>query len=304
MTLLLVVMLNYAYVNLKQTSNEIDVYKDMPETIQVCNVGSSHGKNSFNYSEWKEKLGCFNFALTSQRFQYDYRLLYNYSDRLEEGAVVFIPFSYFSLWGENDEERFDFESMNNRYYSILPPELIIRYDPWVDVCQHYLPILSAYDDVIDVFKDTAFGNGDSQSFGDNTINYETDVLTQYNGQIMGNRDENGRLMLNEERVEALYDIINLCKEKKVRPILITTPLTKLFTDYVDENNPEFLEEFYQTIEAICDDMGVEYYDYSRDLRICDNLDYFIDAHHLNEQGAVVFTNIVMKEIVSKYYDIK
>lgn len=73
---------------------------------------------------------------------------------------------------------------------------------------------------------------------------------------------------NKERLEALYDIIKLCKNKNAKVILITTPLTDTLTDMIKERNPEYLEEFYATVENIADEQGVEYYDYAMDEVIC------------------------------------
>lgn len=292
----LISLINMIYVSLKTTEVEIDKFEKMPEVIEVCNLGSSHGKNSFIYDDWLAKKRCFNFGLTSQRYQYDYKLLLNYSDRLAENAVVFIPFSYFSIYGNGEDE--EFESRNNRYYKILPPELIVNYDPWVDICEHYLPVLSAYDDLIDVFKDAVVGDGGGNSFVDDGKDIQQDTIEQFDGQIKSSEDENGVPIVDEERLEALYDIIELCNSKGVRAILITTPLTRCFTDYVKENDPYFLKKFYEDAESIVNSTGIEYYDYSCDDRFADDESLFIDSHHLNNEGGKKFTAIVMEEIIN------
>ena len=294
-TIALVFIINLIYVTLKTTEVETDKFESMPEVIEVCNLGSSHGKNSFIYDDWQDKKGCFNFGLTSQRYQYDYRLLLNYSDRLAEDAVVFIPFSYFSIYGNGEDD--EFESRNNRYYKILPPELIVDYDPWVDICEHYLPVLSAYDDLIDVLKDAVVGDGGGNSFAEDIKDIQQDTIEQFNGQIKANEDENGAPIVDEERLEALYNIIELCNSKGVRAILITTPLTRCFTDYVKENDPNFLKKFYEDAMNIANSTGIEYYDYSCDDRFVDDEKLFIDAHHLNREGGKIFTKIIMEEVV-------
>ena len=42
--------------------------------IQICNIGSSHGEYAFYYEDLSENSGyeCFNFAMASQTFDYDY----------------------------------------------------------------------------------------------------------------------------------------------------------------------------------------------------------------------------------------
>ena len=302
-SVMLLLGINAAYVYLDHEEVETDKFMDIKSGIKVCNVGSSHGKNSFIYDEWNDEINCFNFGLTAQRYQYDYRLLENYSGYLDENAVVLIPFSYFSLWGENDEEADDFKSMNNRYYKILPPEYIIDYDLWVDICQHYIPVLSAYDKVIDVFKDAVAGDGKNEAFYDTSIDLNKDAIDSYESQIAKNKDEKGNMMQNPEREQALYDLIDYCKKNGYRPILITTPLSDIYVEYVQKTDPEFVKYFYEAVEKIAKKAQIEYYDYSSDERLCHNHEYYIDAHHLNPEGGKLFTDIVMNEVVLKYVDV-
>lgn len=298
--LLLLLGVNAAFVRLDKEETETDKFREIRSGIKVCNVGSSHGKNSLIYDDWQDTVTCFNFGLTAQRFQYDYRLIEYYSDYIDEGAVVLIPFSYFSLWGTKDEELEDFGSMNNRYYKILSPEYIINYDPWVDVCQHYLPVLSAYDKVIDVFKDALVGEGSNEAFYDTDIDFYKDAEESYEGQIGKYINPDGSRMLNTEREEALYELIDYCKEKGYHPVLITTPFTDIYVEYVQNKDPEFVEIFYEKAEEIAKKAQIGYYDYSADERLFHNHEYYIDAHHLNEEGGKIFTDMVMKEVVSKY----
>ena len=301
LSILGVVGINYIYLHCNRSESEIDKFAEMPETIEVCNVGSSHGKNSFLYDDYIDEINCFNFGLTSQRYQYDYRLVKAYADRMDEGAIVFIPFSYFSLWGTPDEERDDFKSMNNRYYKILPPELIMEYDPWVDVCEHYLPVLSAYDELIDAIKDTLFGDGNNSTYNNEQIDFDKAVEDAYKAQVLEYRNADGTRVLNNDRVEALEDLIELCKKSNLKPILITTPVLKEFHDVINERNPEFLEEFYEAVYEISERTDTEYWDYSMDSRISGNKEYFIDAHHLNKDGAKLFTSIIFDEIKRLQY---
>ena len=47
---------------------------------------------------------------------------------------------------------------------------------------------------------------------------------------------------------------------------------------------------------IANDTSVNYYDYSHDDRFYNNLDYFSDSDHLNEEGAAYFTDILWNEV--------
>ena len=56
---------------------EVNKFNFVPEGIQIANMGSSHGDAAFNWdSLTKERnFKCFNFALASQPYKYDYALL-------------------------------------------------------------------------------------------------------------------------------------------------------------------------------------------------------------------------------------
>ena len=52
--------------------------KNVPDKIEICNVGNSHGYYGFNYEEYENKNVCFNFSLPSQSMSYNYLILENY----------------------------------------------------------------------------------------------------------------------------------------------------------------------------------------------------------------------------------
>ncbi|MBQ7666042.1 MAG: hypothetical protein IJS42_04940, partial [Synergistaceae bacterium] len=103
-------------------------FRDMPERIQICNLGSSHGECSFYYDGVSNKFSCFNFGLSAQTLMYDYRILQHYVNHINEGGIVFIVISYFSFFGGPETEAENFIAWNNRYYTILPSRLIKNYD--------------------------------------------------------------------------------------------------------------------------------------------------------------------------------
>ena len=75
--------------------------------------------------------------------------------------------------------------------------------------------------------------------------------------------------------------------------MITTPYTQYYNQYV---SADFLYEFYSKIQDIAVEYNITYYDYSHDERYQTNLQYFGDADHLNEEGAVYFTEMLTSEI--------
>ena len=105
--------------------------------------------------------------------------------------------------------------------------------------------------------------------------------------------ENKEEYFEEDKKQLLIDLITLCKENNIVPVLITTPFTVYYNQYVPA---DFLYEFYTVINEIALEYGVSYYDYSHDERFQTNLKYFGDADHLNPDGAVYFTSLLTEEV--------
>lgn len=105
--------------------------------------------------------------------------------------------------------------------------------------------------------------------------------------------ENKEEYFEEDKKQNLIDLIALCKERNITPVLITTPYTVYYNQYV---SADFLYEFYSVINEIALEYGVSYYDYSHDERFQTNLKYFGDADHLNPDGAVYFTALLTEEV--------
>lgn len=257
--------------------------------VNIGNLGSSHGAYDFSYDNIMSKgYTCFNFANTSQSYNYDYAVLQEYGHYMTSGSVLFIPVSYFSFNNEvtNSTEA---EAMSIRYYHFLSPKNIPDYDLYVDIVTTKLPILSAGEDILQLFPDlnTAL-TAHAANEGVDVEEFARRARDRYSRHF-DNKDE----YFLPERIEELYDIIDYCKDNDITPVLITTPFSKY---YVDPVSQDFLQEFYATINKVANDTDVNYYDYSHDERFYDNLEYFSDSDHLNETGALYFTDILWDEV--------
>ena len=240
--------------------------------VHIGNLGSSHGAYDFVYDDIMARgYVCFNFANTSQSYNYDYAILQQFGQYMVDGSVLFIPVSYFSF---NNEvvNRSEAEAMSVRYYHFLSPENIPDYDPYVDIITNRLPILSAGEDILKLFPNLS------------------PVLA---GERYSRHFDKKEEYFMPERIEELRAIIAYCQEHKITPVLITTPFSKYYTDLVSQ---EFLQEFRSTVDNIASDTGVVYYDYSFDERFRENLQYFSDSDHLNPEGAAYFMSILWNEL--------
>ena len=277
----------------------------IPDGIQICNFGSSHGQRGFNYEDFRGKYVCCNFSMTAQALIYDSKLLMHYKGKLKQGAYVFIVVSYFSFFGKPETEHETFLAKNKRYYRVLPPELIINYDRYTDIYTNYLPALS-FAGVHDLIRLLLYGKKITYEgfIMDNDIWTKSavlsdmeDVFHHYEVHIADNLDQYGNRLRKQESFDAVYTMINLCRDIGARPILVTVPFTRAYTDTIRKNDPNFFADFYSVIDEIKQNSGVEYYDYAFDERFCDNLALFNDTNHLNKEGARRFTNILLREVL-------
>ena len=282
---------------------------NVPENIQICNFGSSHGHEGYNYEDFAERYVCSNFGLSSQSLAYDYRILQFYRDKLLPDAVVFITMSYFSLFGKPEVQGEDFISKNKRYYKFLPQELIMQYDLMTDIYVNYFPCLSpeglamlvknifSRKKAVNLFRDNFNPNDEGWDRVTTPQDAAIDAPKAYGRHIVPQFDSSGRRIRRQEAFEALYGMIDLCHELGARPILVTVPYTHDYTDYIRKNDPEFFTDFYAVIDEIRHNTGIEYHDYAFDERFRNDYSLFINSDHLNRKGARLFTNTLMHEVL-------
>lgn len=294
----IVVCVNRGYKSL--VHDEATKFENVPEKIQICNLGSSHGLYGYNYEKICDEYTCFNFGLESQYLSYDYRILTNYQNRLKDDTVVFITVSYFSFFGEAETEEDNFDSKNQRYYKFLPRELIKQYDWSTDFYAAKCPALADYETLIRVFLGQ--GRETMDLWWEQTVEQdkaEGGARAAYCRHVVeGKVDAEGKRIYNWEEIEALYDIIALCKEHDAVPVLVTTPYLEEYTKAIQEGSPDFYADFYDVIDQITGDTNTLYYDYAFDKRFSHEYSLFLDSDHLNKEGAAVFVDILMEEVVS------
>lgn len=295
-TVTIVVVLNYIYVIACDKGSDTKKFKNVPDSIIVANFGSSHGEDGFYY-EGELKENTFNFSLSGQALSYDYQILSQYASNFQKGGTVIIPISYFSLLGPEYSERANFDSLNNRYYSFLDKEHILEYDFVSDVATRF-PILKSYYTIFsDIYANFLVkGEVSHDTCVDKTQVSKLAKETAYS-HVGSEMDGNGEIRYSKSEIESLKEMISLCNEIEVKPVLITTPYTREYIEAVNHIDPNFIERYTEFVKGIAAETGVEYYDYSCDSRIQPHYEYFRDDDHLNREGAKVFTRIVLEEVV-------
>ena len=93
--------------------------------------------------------------------------------------------------------------------------------------------------------------------------------------------------LDNIKVRFLQQIINDCKKRNIHLLVTFTPV------YKGEIRHNFA---YHTLTSILSGNQVEFRNYYKDERFCNDCTLFNDQNHLNVQGANMFTDIIIREI--------
>lgn len=297
--ILLLFAINTGYTNTNSyynllVSREVARFEYIPDTISIANLGSSHGLYGFNYDEINVD-SCFNFSMCSQDFVYDYNMLDYYQERFESGAIVFLPISYFSLYGANIEKAANFENSNLRYYHILDYKHIFNADLEYYIKNRYSPILLTdytllYNSIItDVETDSPWPNRTSNA-GD-IKNLEERAVVAHDRHYKADDPT-----INGQKSDALEDILNYCAEKNLQAVIVTTPYLECYTSLFSD---EFLKNFNDDVKYYSDKYNVPYLDYSHDEQFSNNLELFYDPDHLNVYGGRAFTSTILNDCKSQ-----
>ncbi|NLI53325.1 MAG: hypothetical protein GX417_03275 [Clostridiales bacterium] len=226
-----------------------------------------------------------NLAFGSQSIMMDERVLENYIDRFSDGAVLYIPVSYSSLLSASSD-RSDFLSLNRRYYYFLRRDLIINFSwrEWLAVKSPglFIPNWEAQYWTVDEFDEAGVQTAD-------TIDVQADANAAVQRHILVH-EKNGEYTYNEETLLCLNRIIALCKDHQITPVLITTPFLREYNDLVPKDFLDMQRSYLNTLAA---EQQIEYLDFSQDVRFIDRYDLFLNSDHLNDNGALIFTDLLL-----------
>ena len=93
--------------------------------------------------------------------------------------------------------------------------------------------------------------------------------------------------IDENEIRALKDIISTCQQQKIDLIFVYSPIWSIIQD-----------SFCNTIlSELCSVKGIRYFDLSNSPAFINNPDYFADIRHLNDEGARVFSTMLIDKIL-------
>lgn len=239
-------------------------YNKLPDnSVDIVSLGSSHGKFAIKL----DKKNQMNLALESQRFYYDLQLLKKYESKIKKGAIVIVPISIFSFY-ENDE-FFNGETYKN-YINLLEKN-----------------------DIKKKLKDSEYFL--TKNF---SVFYPPVRLVETIKYLLKEKNK-------KNGITSLNNILKYSEERDYKIILIISPYWHEYTgELIRFEKDVFENKIYKNLKEI--EMSQEkryiFLDYSLDERFKNNIEYFLDDDHLNENGAEYFTKILLNDIEKNLKD--
>ena len=82
-----------------------------------------------------------------------------------------------------------------------------------------------------------------------------------------------------------------CKKRQIRLIIISTPYWHLYNMYKNKDEKKMIKDI---AKKIANRYNMEYGDFWDDTRIARNSLFFVDRHHLSDDGSYYFTQLIKK----------
>lgn len=211
---------------------------NIPNGLQLVNLGSNHPKFGFNYDGLNVK--AMNWAVGPQSLEYDFAILRKECHHLADNAAVLIPicvlkfFLYRHPFGDH-----------LKYYGILPKEDIVGYSKKTKTAYIDYPLLFHPKKLKRLIKDVPTAS-DRLLINNNPMN-EKQLKADADFWInCWNREfdiDINNLILSDinktnikRNIHLLHEMIQFCLDRKLRPVICILPVT----DYLGNR---FSEDF-------------------------------------------------------------
>lgn len=269
----------YERTNYWKSKDYANKYTDAPYDIELGNVGSSIPCYAIKYDVVPE-IKAWNFANLCEVYLWSFKVLKNYINHFKKGAVILIEIPYFGI-----NSRVG--SFRERYYRILPKEDMDywKFSEWLAYSK--FPLLSSGRFKTAIFHDIS--REEMSPYYDREDFDSDEGLMKFAKRAYESYQMSVAQGGYEKNIEETCDLIDLCYEHNMTPVLVTYPEVEYVNEFCKND-----ELFFESFERFTKDLrakypGLEYLDYSHDENFTKRHEYYKDAVHMNNAGAEAFT---------------
>ena len=267
-------------------------FKNIPNHIQICNIGSGPALYGVDYSACFRK--GFNFATKQQNFKYGFRLLKHFNTNIESGAIIIIIICVPMSFGKNN--NYDQKDFSDKFYGILPKSEIDNYSVKRLIISRHPLAIKYLKKVKNKLHDRKTKQISIQSIGN-----EPNIIKIWKEEfdlrdLVDASQINNHVIVFQEKKEILQDGINYCKKNNWTPIFVIPPLPFETKKHISE---EFIKAFfYENLQEIIKNNNVRVLDYYNE-DFSD--DYFMNDIFLNNRGKKYFSKKLFRDIKNAMY---
>lgn len=255
----------------------------------IVNIGSSSAKYAFDYSGMNIK--AFNWAEQPQSLDNGFKILKTYFSILKKDGIVILSLGPFSGLDVNGKWAKD---ANDKYYYILDSYLIDNYGN-VSFRRKYPLIVYPKQSLKELIKKILNKNVHrkiSDGFIDDSEKWMSGWCHEFNiddiDAPMSDENRKGK----NKRIALLSEMIEFCIERTLKPIIVIPPM---HPSLAFKFTGKFRENYIYSFIRAANQKNVLFLDYIDDIRFREDKLYR-NSFFLNEIGAKLFTNILLKDI--------
>lgn len=276
-------------------------FEKVKDSIQSLTLGRSHG-GSVNYNYWDCKGE--NFSIGGRDIASIKYLLEYYVPQMPKIKEVLICMSYSSLYYDNEAlSNGNLNDARKSLYASVPAFKLISADDYNNLIFGKLMAFTRSDHGFTEIKQFSnflhhSGTKKGKKDGEEEKNDSATIIRSAPIQAFDHsKDRNIALMYNpkviSKSLEDLQSIIVFLKAHNIRCVFFTPPFYK---DYTADTPPSDIKEMRSSVNDFVKKYGVEYYDYSQYPEISNNVNFYMNADHMNATGKEKFTKILLAKL--------
>jgi len=255
------------------------------ENTEILILGNSHTFYGLNPAYLEKP--AYNLANISQSVYFDKLLVDKHIDKFKNLHFVILNIEYTSLSQLKNTSEDTWRKYYYKHYMKLEVPII----NWLDPKNYFISATKSFSDNLKLttryFSKGTIIDCNENGFGTNYVQQNKTLNLEENAVITIKRHEDN---LNDftENIAAIESIINKCKSKGIKVILVTMPVTKNYSAKVTQKKLNKIFKCAALIQKM--NSNVYYLNLFSDSRFTNN--DFYDADHLHNTGAQKCSRIV------------
>ena len=272
---------------LKPQNKVAYAYKHSNEEVLI--FGSSRAARHYVPSIVTDSLNmeCFNLGFNGRTLYHNYIIFKLITERYAPKLIVFDIFQPYLIENNSEIIENEYSDFTPLYYlSNVVRESMDKYDPTNKIKN--ISTMYRYNSKILNTANDILNKGDFNNRG-----YEPLSISKLDDDTKCALYEEKDIVIDKDKINIIDNIIQICKEKDIKLIFVSSPI------YNHIESESVLYEFRDYLAAK-DIIFLDYLNYNKLM----SPKYFYDELHLNNEGAEIFTSLLVSNIKKKINECK